>query len=260
MANKNMNMTMMKTYISILVLLVCGTFCNGQKKPEFTKRDVEKATVSNDKIIEYLNAENAILKKESERLDAEFKKYSQRNFSPKVTEEQLEEFLGKFSLKGLYDEDNLSKTKQMLAGAGDSKLTSVYSLLMDAYGSLTEAYNEETNKEYKKSLAQLGKNSVLSTHQLDVDKLKILVNDYRFMMFELKRVFKIIDTMKDVRSTSAIKEKLSNDGELEFLSEDCPYVRECLNDYIKFAANGKDRSKKELLEELSQACPDAFKE
>lgn len=258
MANKNMNMTMMKTYISILVLLVCGTFCYGQKKPEFPKRDVEKATVSNDKIIEYLNAENAILKKESERLDAEFKKYSQRNFSPKVTEEQLEIFLGTYSLKGLYDK--LSNTKQKLAGAGDSKLTSVYSLLMDAYGSLTKAYNEETNKEYKKSLAQLGNNSVLSTHQSDVDKLKILVNDYRFMMFELKRVFKIIDTMKDFPSTSAIKEKLSNDGELEFLSEDCPYVRECLNGYINFAANGKDRSKKELLEELSQACPDAFKE
>ena len=99
---------------------------------------------------------------------------------------------------------------------------------------------------------------VLDTHKDEFKALSVSVKDYRFVMFELGRIFRLIDRMEGVSSIGDVMKRLKDDEELEYIYDNIPYATEMLDKYVinRFSTDygGFENQKSELY----NACPEAF--
>lgn len=240
----------MRKYILIIFALVCAINVFGQNRR--IEKSIEKAIEANDVIIEDLKDTISMLNSQCSKLDSVIHKISKRRFPRSISEQELAVELQKFTIKGIWQNHNNIQAKLKLAK--DTELSKYYFQIIEIYNSLNIPYNKTTNSE---NIKLLGNIKLLDCHVDDYKILSSSVNDYRFVMFELARVLKIIDGLSG--TPKDIKEKLNESNELEFITDNIPYAHRCVERYINFrASNGGGNAKADLLSELKQACPDAF--
>lgn len=240
----------MSKSILIIFALICAINVDGQNRK--VGKSVEKAVEANQIIIEDLKDTITSLNSLYSKLDTIIQKISKREFPRSISEQDLEKELRNLTIKGVWKNQNNIQAKLKLAK--DTDLAKNYSQILNICNSLDEPYNETTNAD---NIKLLDKIKVLDCHIDDYKVLSSSVNDYRFVMFELARVFKIIDGLDG--NPKAIKDKLNGSDELEFITDNIPYAHRCVERYINFrASNRGDAAKAELLKELKQVCPDAF--
>lgn len=239
----------MKKIIYILAILLCN--CNLYAQDKKIANSVKKATEANEIIIEAFKDSISFWNDKYNGLDSIYQIVSKRKFPREISEQELEAELRKVTLKEVLTNADIQKK---LSLGGKTTLAQTYLQILNIHKSLSEPYNETTNDENIKLIRNI---QPLNCHAEELKTLGTLVNDYRFVMFELARVFKIIDEMSG--SPKEIKEKLNGANELDFINKDIPYAQRCLEQYINSReSNEGDSIKQKLLKELIEACPDAF--
>lgn len=255
----------MKKKILIGLAFLCAISVSAQN----VEKSIKKAIEANQVIIDDLQDNIDELTGLYNKLDSTLRVLSERKFPRSISETELRDELEKLTLKEVWKNEN--KIHGKLDLAKDTELACYYVQIIKIYESLNAPYDKRTNDDYIKHLGEL---KMLECHVDEFKKLSASVNDYRFVMFELARVFKVIDNLKGVSTPDEVRKKLNESDELEFITEDFPYVQKCLGRYIEFkvlAHRQKDDSNElgnrprvedsertKLLEELKKACPDAF--
>lgn len=241
----------MKIYILIIFALVCTINVFGQNRR--VGKSIEKAIEANEVIIDDLKDTVAVLNSQYSKLDSIIQGISTRQFPRTLSEGELQKELAKLTIKGIWMNENNVHAKLKLAQ--NTETAKCYIQIIEIYESLNHPYNEDVNEKYIKLLDTAD----VKWMPIHGDNIKILsssVKDYRFVMFELARVFKIIDRLEG--KPEAIKNRLKESDELEFITDNMPYAYRCVERYINLRAIQNNEKKKELLEELKQSCPDAF--
>ena len=212
---------------------------------------------SNQEMLRSLSKERAALLKQAEALRDSVERYSSRHFSLRITDAALEKKLKDLNFNGIYE--RRAEFRKMLERAENpsSPLVVTYGRILTMLESLHQVYDKATNVSYKKLLKEM---KPLKEHQAEFKVLSSAIQDYRFVMFELARVFKVIDEMKNMDAKS-IARKLKDDGETEYITTQFPYAYETLQMYINHQAGEnsvKQGDFEKTMKELIEACPEAF--
>lgn len=201
----------------------------------------------------FLRSKSRVLENECDSLERIVKRFSQRSFSVPLDESGLAEYLGSMSLSEIYQQR--SEVEDQMENIGDSDLTVHYKTLIGIVGHLHVCYDRKTNES---DISKIENIKVLDVHKDEFEALVVSVNDYRFVMFELGRIFRLVDRMEDVNNVGDVMRKLKEAGELEYIYDNIPYVTEILDKYVvsRFSTEyvGFESQKRELY----NACPEAF--
>ena len=245
----------MNKSILLIFALICAINVSGQNRK--VDKSVDKAIEANQIIIDDLKDTINSLNIQYHQLDSIIQKISIRQFPRTLSEGELAKELEKLTIKGIWMNENNIYAKLKLAKNTD--VAKYYFQIIEIYESLNCPYNEEVNEKYIK-LFDSDELKWLQCHSDNIKLLSSSVKDYRFVMFELARIFKIIDTnYKDEGNPNFIREKLKESDELEFITGDIPYAYSCVEKYINFrVSSAGDEKKAELIQELKKSCPDAF--
>lgn len=240
----------MKKCLIVILACLCWNSVNGQDRKQ--EKAVKNAIKANETIIDALEAEKQKLEDEYRELSERATRYGQRRFSQEITEAELEKALTQHTFQELFGK-NSEEIRKRLEWAEDSPLKHTYVQIRDIYDRLARPYNLSTNKADKERLEKL---TPLECHQEGMRQLKSAVGDYRFVMFELARVIKLIDGMKG--TSDQIRNRLNESNETEYITESIPYAHTCLENYIQYRAEGNTASMMGLKGELYGSCPEAF--
>lgn len=198
--------------------------------------------------------ENAVNQKCKERVE-NFK--NRKAQSVQNDEFNIEDYLMRFSSLEYLLRDK-EEVIEKLTPLKNNEYAISYLLIIDMDNSLDKVYSEDTNSKLLKQ-AENGL-KLIDGHSKDFsEELNVLlskVKDYRFGMYELGRLFEVIDETGYQGSSNALAQK-------EEVPEDVlkiPFIHRTLNNYIKYKKSGKNSrfmSKKER-DALYEALPDAF--
>lgn len=235
----------------MLLVFLCSITVLGQNRK--VDKSIEKAIEANEVIIGDLKDTVAVLNSQCSKLDSIIRGISTRQFPRTLSEVELQKELEKLTIKGIWMNQNNIHAKLKLAK--NTETAKYYFQIIEIYESLDRPYNEEVNEKYIK-LLDTADMKWMPIHGDNIKKLSSSVKDYRFVMFELARVFKIIDGLEG--NPAAIRDRLNESDELEFITDDIPYAYRCVEKYINFRATSNDDKKGELLNDLKLSCPDAF--
>lgn len=246
----------MRRYIWIVALLMCCGDFYGQGK--VSKKDMNRAAeVNKTVIIDSLNNRIDSLTVQFNRLKELRRKLESRSFNPTLSDAQLEKYLGAMSLEDICLRRNDEVRKQLALAEEGSKWAPVYKEILDIQDRLEQLYDKETNNRDKETLDNPDFQP-LEKHKSSFEKLRTAVNDYRFVMFELVRVKKIVDNMvKDTKDAAKIRSKLKEDNELVFI-EEVPFANTTIINYIEYKIASEDEKLGNLVGDLQKACPEAF--
>lgn len=206
-------------------------------------------------IIRLLNDEVDSLKHEYESLKDTIDRFSQRSFSIIQDEHSLERYLETMTLSEIYDnrEDVFSKIRHVY----DSQLAKDYRLVIGLISHLNQVYDRDSNEADKKILTQI---RLLEVHRnAEFKAISTAIKDYRFAMFELARVFRLIDKMDKDGNPDSLYDKLRKDGQLIYIYDHMTYAIDVLKDYISYHFQEEDMPFRKM-KELCRACPEAFPE
>lgn len=176
-------------------------------------------------------------------------------------EDFLEEYLGKYEslTKDLLVDESL---KSVLVSFPESPLARVYLKIIEMNESLQTVYDKSKNDEYKKFVENSPNDSLLlEKHLAGFKDLASNIQDYRFVVFELARVFKIIDGMNGAKG-DIIRSKLKEKEETEYIDK-IDYAQKAIDAYINAKGdinNSIAAIRDKIKEEWSKACPEAFSE
>ena len=249
----------MRRYIWIVVLLLCCGDFYGQGK--VSKKDMERAAeVNKGVIIDSLKRRHVSLESQYGRLREQLRRLESSSFNPTLSDEQLAEYLGAKSLEEIYS--RREEVRNLLASAEeDSKWAPVYEKILDIRQRLEQPYNKKENERDMQTVAGI---RPLGPHEREFQYLCNAVNNYRFIMFELARVIKMVNGMvgSDTRiSAEEVEDKLREGNELETILE-VPYAQKAIETYIKYKTSlslpDADKMLGDLVGELQGACPEAF--
>lgn len=243
----------MEKCLYTIILLLCCSFSFAQDKK--LEKNINKAIETNDAILEALKLQLSELKEEYNVLNDSVTRYSKRSFSPEITEDRLEKYLGSLSLKDIYS--NKGEVRKMLSCAKETSLTKTYLLILNMQESLNTIYDKSSNTDYGKLLDNM---KPLNIHQDEFNSLSAAIQDYRFVMFELARVFKLVDKMEYEGNAKSIYAKLEESNETEFINDNIPYAVEVLKMYIDNHLTGGSEAFEKTKRDLYNACPEAFSE
>lgn len=249
----------MKSLITIIVSLLVGltAYAEIDKK---TSKAINDANSNIGIVLSYLQEQDNKLEAELLRANSTNQKYETRleNFKNRrvssFTSEKfdVEEYLLQFSS---LDEllENKNEVVEKLRPLVNNDFAESYLLIIDMANSLEILYNENSNKDL---LNRASKNlKLIDDHCDDYSTLLSKVKDYRFGMYELGRLFEIIDE-SDYNGSAA------NLAKKEDVSEDVikiPFINKTLNNYIKFKKYKNSRYMPiEDRKALFKALPDAF--
>lgn len=238
-------MNKMKKILLIMFAMLCSMSMSAQKP-----KDIKKAIDANKEIIQSLKDSVTILKRQCFQLDSITKILASRQFPRTISEEELEKELSQLTIKGIWKDERSIQSKIKLAS--NTNLGKTYQDIVEICNSLGVIYDEKTNKKYIKQLKTI---TPLDCHKDGFETLSSSIADYRFVMFEVARVLKVIDGLTG--SKKEIMEKLNKSNELEFITEeDFPYAYKSVEQYINLHVN--KGNKQTLFYQLKDACPDAF--
>lgn len=237
--------------IILFFALICAISAYGQNKK--VDKNVDRAIEANQSVIDDLIDNVSSLNYKFNTMDTLIQKFSQRRFPRLISNEKLEKELCQLTIKGIWENKNDIQKKLKLAE--DSVLAKNYFKIIEIYKSLNEVYNEEKNSEYIQLLEDV---KLLECHNEEYERISSSVKDYRFVMFELARVIKIIDGLINKGLGANADKKLNESDELVFINE-IPYASSCIEQYISSVKNnGGKQERDDLLKELKKACPEAF--
>lgn len=215
---------------------------------QMTKSQYKNEKKSLEKFIAEKQKDSLACENEKKRLDSLTTELSQHTFrltNPQYVEEK---FLSHYkSLKALI-EDSTDVRDFFKWLPKKSNHTEAYLKVLDMAASLDTIYDAKKNEGYcnAEGIANIEK-MLYQNHRKAFETLASNVKDYNFVMFELSRVFDIVDNKKGCSYTT-----LQKSGETKFI-DNIPYAKRQLQDYIKVSGQrGKIKA------ELKEACPEAF--
>ena len=209
-----------------------------KKQYNLKKDSLEKCIVK--KLTQMENLEN-----EKNCQDALIKKISERTFHLANAQEIEKKFLSHYEKLNdlIADSVNVRKFLKWLPKKSDH--ADAYLKVLDMAASLDTIYDAKKNEGYCAGINGM-KGKLYKLHHTGFDALASNVKDYNFVMFELSRVFDIVDKKNYSYST------LHKNGETKFI-DNIPYAKRQLQDYIDVS-----EQRKAIRVKLKEACPEAF--
>ena len=209
-----------------------------KKQYNLKKDSLEKCIVK--KLTQMENLEN-----EKNCQDALIKKISERTFHLANAQEIEKKFLSHYEKLNdlIADSVNVRKFLKWLPKKSDH--ADAYLKVLDMAASLDTIYDAKKNEGYCAGINGM-KGKLYKLHHTGFDALASNVKDYNFVMFELSRVFDIVDKKNYSYST------LLRNGETKFI-DNIPYAKKQLQDYIDVS-----EQRKAIRVKLKEACPEAF--
>lgn len=231
----------------IFNIVLCFCSCYAQKDDALTKQ--AKKTIKNQAPIE------AELMGKKNTLDSLISLVKERKIQTYNSEGDFKRYLCTFkSVSDMASNSTLYKNLKDKSRFGLYELAKTYIRIIDMYKSLHSGYKQNENAFFLEYIDADSKN-ILSDHSPEFKesfrKVESAIKDYNLVMYELARVFEIVD------SENKSYETLENEGETEYIAE-VPYAEKKLKQYIK-AGNNVDARKK-IRKELHNSLPDAFPE
>lgn len=248
----------MKSLIAIIISLLVGltAYAEIDKK---TLKAINDANTNIGVVLSYLQDQDKNLDAEllkantaNQKCTTRVENFKNRHVATSPTEEDIKDYLLSFSsLDDLLDKR--AEVIEKLKPLRNNEYAESYLLIIDMYNSLESIYDEGINKELLKKAGSSLK--IIDDHLDDYNLLLSQVKDYRFGMYELGRLFEVIDETDYNGSAANLAKK-------EDVSDDVikiPFINRTLNNYIKFK---KYKSSRYMSEEdrssLYNALPDAF--
>lgn len=216
---------------------------------QMTKSQYKNEKKSLEKFIAEKQKDSLACENEKKRLDSLTTVLSQRTFRLSNPQYVEEKFLSRYgSLNDLIkDSANVRKFFKWLTTKSKSDYADTYLKVLDMAASLDTIYDAKKNEAYCADIANIkNKKSVYQNHLKGFDALASNVKDYNFVMFELSRVFDVVDK----KNCSYLV--LHKSGETKFI-DNIPYAKRQLKAYIKDSTK-----RKKIKTELKEACPEAF--
>ena len=209
-----------------------------KKQYNLKKDSLEKCIVK--KLTQMENLEN-----EKNCQDALIKKISERTFHLANAQEIEKKFLSHYEKLNdlIADSVNVRKFLKWLPKKSDH--ADAYLKVHDMAASLDTIYDAKKNEGYCAGINGM-KGKLYKLHHTGFDALASNVKDYNFVMFELSRVFDIVDKKNYSYPT------LHKNGETKFI-DNIPYAKRQLKDYIN-----DSKQRKAIRVKLKEACPEAF--
>lgn len=209
-----------------------------KKQYNLKKDSLEKCIVK--KLTQMENLEN-----EKNCQDALIKKISERTFHLANAQEIEKKFLSHYEKLNdlIADSVNVRKFLKWLPKKSDH--ADAYLKVLDMAASLDTIYDAKKNEGYCAGINGM-KGKLYKLHHTGFDALASNVKDYNFVMFELSRVFDIVDKKNYSYPT------LHKNGETKFI-DNIPYAKKQLQDYIDVS-----EQRKAIRVKLKEACPEAF--
>lgn len=247
----------MKNYILLLMVMFClGVTSYAQNNSKFQKK-LDAAIDANKVLIDTLKSRKAQLETQKSRM----KDVTTLPVRKCNGEDFLKEYLGKYeslTKEMLADE----KLKSVLVSFPESPFAKAYLKIIEMNESLQTVYDKSKNNEYKKFVENSQNDSLLlEKHLTGFKELASNIQDYRFVVFELARVFKIIDGMNGAKG-DIIRSKLKEKEETEYIDK-IDYAQKAIDAYINAKGdinNSIAAIRDKIKEEWSKACPEAFSE
>lgn len=209
-----------------------------KKQYNLKKDSLEKCIVK--KLTQMENLEN-----EKNCQDALIKKISERTFHLANAQEIEKKFLSHYEKLNDLIADSVNVRKFLKWLPSKTEYAYAYSKVLDMAASLDTIYDAKKNEGYCAGINGM-KGKLYKLHHTGFDALASNVKDYNFVMFELSRVFDIVDKKNYSYST------LLRNGETKFI-DNIPYATRQLQDYIKYS-----KQRKAIKVKLKKACPEAF--
>lgn len=221
-----------------------------EKEKKLTKKQYEKEKDFWVKNIAEKQKDSLACENENKRLDSLTTDLSQRTFRLSNPQYVEEKFLSHYKNLNVLIEDsaNVRNFIKWLATKSKSNYADTYLKVLDMAASLDTIYDAKKNEGYCKDIANIkNKKMLFQDHRKGFETLASNVKDYNFVMFELSRVFDIVDNKKEC-SYKALK----NSGETKFI-DNIPYAKKQLQDYIDVS-----EQRKAIRVKLKKACSEAF--
>ena len=189
---------------------------------------------------------------EKKRLDSLTTELSQRTFrltNPKYVEEKFLSHYADLNIL-IADSVNVRDFFKWLTTESKSDHVDAYLKVLDMAASLDTIYDAKKNEGYCAGINGM-KGKLYKLHHTGFDALASNVKDYNFVMFELSRVFDIVDKNEKNRKKCTYA-NLHDSGETKFI-DNIPYAKRQLKDYIN-----DSKQRKAIRVKLKEACPEAF--
>lgn len=209
-----------------------------KKQYNLKKDSLEKCIVK--KLTQMENLEN-----EKNCQDALIKKISERTFHLANAQEIEKKFLSHYEKLNDLIADSVNVRKFLNWLPSKTEHACAYSKVLDMAASLDTIYDAKKNEGYCAGINGM-KGKLYKLHHTGFDALASNVKDYNFVMFELSRVFDIVDKKNYSYPT------LHKNGETKFI-DNIPYAKRQLKNYIKYS-----EQRKAIKGKLTEACPEAF--
>lgn len=237
----------MNKILILLIAVSCSLGMNAQ-----SKKDLEKAIASSKKQKAELDAQYQALQSSNARIE-------NRKFVTESPEQSLRNRLA------FYKDIEVMAKSDIFRKIPEYKNVSFaksYISLISMYNSLlkTGGYNQEENEAFKNELDAI-KKVILSMdpkHQdsfiQSFDDLDNCIRNYRFAMFELARIFVLVEEKeKEGLKPEDIYTSLQDDEETSFVDQ-IPYTQIALQTYC-----ARPDKRSGILSKLKDSCAEAFK-
>lgn len=235
----------MRKMMCMIVMIIFNFNSYGQDLNSFFNKCVE--------VQKFLRSKSKVLENECDSLEHIVNRFSKRTFAAPLDEEGLTEYLGSMSLSEIYQQR--TEVENQMEYIGTSTLTTHYKMLIDIMGHLHTCYDRNINET---DLNRIENIKVLDAHKDEFEALAVSVKDYRFVMFELGRIFRLIDSMEGVSNVADVMKRLKDDKELEYIYDNIPYATEILDKYVINRFSTEYGNFEDQKRELYNACPEAF--
>lgn len=186
---------------------------------------------------------NVELRQDLERVNIEIRQIANRSFSTETPEEKIKKRLAWYK-----DVSTLVGDVKFCDELNKSPLGKTYTPIVEMYLSLQRhgGYQRDKNDYYKNMFESLKHQlSELNPPHKDsfvksVEEMMTQIKDYRFTMFELVRVFDLVDKKEKAgMQKDNIYKALRDDYETEY-TDKIPFTKDLLEKYIK--ADGLERT------------------
>lgn len=225
----------------IFAILLCLSFSTIYAQSE---RKIKKLIEDNDELIADLKSKKDALDAELNRINTEIAQIENRSFARETPDQNIKKKLAWFD-----DIPALVRDLNFRQKLHNTQFANTYSLIIEMYLSLQKnvGYQKDKNDFYKNQFEAL-------KHQLSIldpahkesfiqsfESLTTQIKDYRFTMFELVRVFDLVDEKgKNGMERAEIYSSLRADEETEFVDK-IPYTKDLLREYIETDDVGRDK-------------------
>ena len=235
----------MRKMMCMIVMIIFSFNIYAQEPNSFFNKCVE--------VQKFLRSKSKVLENQCDSLEHIVNRFSKRSFSVPLDEEGLAEYLSSMSLSEMYQQRK--EVEEQMEYIGTSTLKTHYKMLIDIVGHLHACYDRNINES---DINRIENIKVLDTHKDEFKALSVSVKDYRFVMFELGRIFLLIDRMEGVSSIGDVMKRLKDDEELEYIYDNIPYATEMLDKYVINRFSTEYGNFEDQKRELYNACPEAF--